>query len=503
MNGGRLTIWIDGREALPVRAIPYVTEWRYSPHVVAESLALATAAPFGKLRNLVAYHRPAGKPLPVIASNWTAVIAEVEGSEPELRGQRLGVDAMHDCAAIHPLRKVAAALKLPGGVFVWLDEFRRELESDRKREADGKHTPDDVPVTLAPMIDADTRLDAGTWAAMLEGFEDCPRRGPDADRVMIGYADFVKICRVDDPKNFGRFRVEDNGMYVDRPDVDAMLTPEEQAAVTRHSNGQDDKPALSLPCTLGQLRAFLPELGMTGYIDEEVVDALLDERERCERERYIAGWHDPQIDEKLYWELPSILPHHAAMLLCWFDPEDDKRDPTIESSNETGPQDFHKLLLLFEAMERAEQKPRTLPQWLAAARDKGLKHHSWIDAYALAQIEGSPADAGSKGDAVKVGAGGTAEISGIPGRLPRVAIGRLAVTVAWQIEHESNRAATADKVIERLQAWATDGEHPDILLRAVPRKRAVIWMTKRKGLEKDYDVGACGKTLDEWRKSRA
>lgn len=104
---------------------------------------------------------------------------------------------------------------------------------------------------------------------------------------------------------------------------------------------------------------------------------------------------------------------------------------------------------------------------------------------------------------VKVGAGDTAvENPDIPGNLPRVAIGQLAVTAAWEIELESKRAATADKVIERLQAWATDGTHPDILLRAEPRKRAVIWMPKKTGLEKDYDVDACGKTLDTWRKSR-
>lgn len=91
----------------------------------------------------------------------------------------------------------------------------------------------------------------------------------------------------------------------------------------------------------------------------------------------------------------------------------------------------------------------------------------------------------------------------IPGKMPRVSIGRLAVTAAWLIENETDRRATADKVIQQLQGWATDGKYPDILLRAEPRKRAVIWMTKKTGLEKEYDVGACGKTLDEWRKGRA
>lgn len=272
MNNGRLTIWIDGREALPVRAIPYATGWRYSPDMVVESLARATAAPFEKLRNLVACHRPAGKPVPVMTIEWNAVVVQVKGFEAGLHELRPDIEATDDHVGIAAWER-GAAMKLPAGVFVWLDEFLREREADRKR------MPDDRPVILAPMLDVDTR------AAVLEGFEDCPRRGPDADRAMIGYADFVAICQVDDPKNFGGFRVEANGLYVDLPNADATLTPEERATVTWHPTGRYDKPALPLPCTLGQLRAFLPDAGMAGYIDEETVDALLGERE------HLTGWH--------------------------------------------------------------------------------------------------------------------------------------------------------------------------------------------------------------------
>lgn len=166
MANGRLTIWIDGLEALPVRAIPYVAGWehRYSPDVVAESLARTTAAPFGKLRNLVAYHRPEGKPQPVMAGEWNAVVAEVKGYEAELHEQRPDMDSMADHVGYAAWRK-GAALKLPAGVFVWLDEFLREREADRKRLLG-----DDMPVTLMPMLDDDTR------AAVLEGFEDCRRQ---------------------------------------------------------------------------------------------------------------------------------------------------------------------------------------------------------------------------------------------------------------------------------------------------------------------------------------
>jgi hypothetical protein len=96
------------------------------------------------------------------------------------------------------------------------------------------------------------------------------------------------------------------------------------------------------------------------------------------------------------------------MLLCWFDPEDAHRDPTKESSNEIGPDDFKKLLLMFVSVDKAEQKARTLCQWLAIAREKGLKYHSWIDTYALARNEESSADSSSGHGVPKVGASDTA-----------------------------------------------------------------------------------------------
>lgn len=205
------------------------------------------------------------------------------------------------------------------------------------------------------------------------------------------------LCCIEDERNFCGYRVEQDGFYVVPLDADVLrlLSPEERAAAEIwHPTGQYDKPALPLPCTLGQLRAFAERAGLMECIDEESV-----------------------------------------------------ADVVAELALNIG---------------------------------------------------------GSHRDTAKVGARGKAiENPSIPGKLPRVAIGRLAVTAAWQIECESRRAATAKMVIEQLQSWATEGAFPDILLRSEPKKRAVIWMTTKTGKEKEYDVGACGKALDEWRKSRA
>lgn len=103
----------------------------------------------------------------------------------------------------------------------------------------------------------------------------------------------------------------------------------------------------------------------------------------------------------------------------------------------------------------------------------------------------------------KVAAGATAKgLPAIPGKLPPVAIGKLAITAAWRIEYESDRVATADKVIECLQKWADDGTYPDVLLKSDKKSHGVIWRLKKTGLEKGYDIGACGKTLETWMKSR-
>lgn len=446
MKNGRLTIWIDGREALPVRAIPYVTGWQYSPDVVAESLAGVTAAPFAKLQNLVAYHRPATRPQQIMRREWNAVVAEIKGFETELHEQRPGISAEDDHVGYAAWCKGATA-KLPVGVFVWLDEFVSEHQADRKRTL----APDDRPVILAPLLNSASR------DVVLEGFEDCPRRPPQADQAMIGYSEFVTICHVDNPKNFGNFRLEADGLYVVRPDADAILTPEERAAITWHPTGNHDKPALSLPCTLGQLRAFLPDAGMLGCIDEDEVDAVLaddgsaekcvmtykniskcldgywekpwhelpaeqrqawrealainfDEQDAGRRwdgytlkqrrgvaESYDAGhdparegerriaWFDVTLNAAVWWKRASVKPDEAAMLLCRLDPLKGE-DPALifVDGDESSPARYRVLLRVFNDVAETSPQARTLLDWLCVAQREGLRYHSWIDEYALA-----------------------------------------------------------------------------------------------------------------------
>lgn len=92
-------------------------------------------------------------------------------------------------------------------------------------------------------------------------------------------------------------------------------------------------------------------------------------------------------------------------------------------------------------------------------------------------------------------------VQNIPGELPKIAIRKLAVEAAWQIECEEKRRATAKEVMVRLQMWADSGNEPDVLRASDIENRAVIWLTSRCA-EKAYSLDACEKTLWAWNSTR-
>ncbi len=88
-----------------------------------------------------------------------------------------------------------------------------------------------------------------------------------------------------------------------------------------------------------------------------------------------------------------------------------------------------------------------------------------------------------------------------PGKLPPVAIGKMAVKAAWEIERATNKRATTKEVMAMLQAWADNGAHPADLLESDKTNNSVLWLTA-KGKKKAYDIFACEKTMETWKKSR-
>ena len=89
-----------------------------------------------------------------------------------------------------------------------------------------------------------------------------------------------------------------------------------------------------------------------------------------------------------------------------------------------------------------------------------------------------------------------------PGKQPNVAIGKLAVKAAWEIELKSGTRATAKEVIARLQEWADAQKHTETLRTADRQNKAVKWITSTQ-IEKSYSLPTCEKTLKTWNLSRA
>lgn len=224
---------------------------------------------------------------------------------------------------------------------------------------------------------------------------------------------------------------------------------------------------------------------------------------------FLASWYDSTINADVWFKRFSVTPEEAAMLLCGIDPlERDSRgnapDPerTYVDGDQTSPERYRRLRRVFLDVSQHDSKPLTLLEWRDVAKHEGIKYHQWINEHDQAQDQ-RPANRGVSGSELANAGKSEAEEthSTIPGKMPRIAIGKLAVTAAWKIERETGHRATAMMVIKQLQDWAVGKKYSDTLMRAAPEKRAVIWVTRNTSKEKEYDELACGKTLETWRNS--
>ena len=98
------------------------------------------------------------------------------------------------------------------------------------------------------------------------------------------------------------------------------------------------------------------------------------------------GWYNATLDASFWLSRKGLTALEAATLLCQQNPHDDKCDPLLISTDETTPNDFKRLLRVFEDDAKQEAQPRKLTYWLSIAKTEGLKYHSWIDDY-LAAID--------------------------------------------------------------------------------------------------------------------
>lgn len=220
MGKGRLTTWIDRREALPVRAIPFITGWTMSPDKVAAVLAHNDST-FQTGRGvplpLTAHHLEDGKPRPMLPKTWDNVcgmlttlssnlvteawdnakkIAEPHQIEetdpcPDLELEEVlalapaelerVLELLEACGDNEPnanIRRIAHQLSrdkwlheavkcLPAGVFVWRDEFEAAFKrASNNTLIAGEERPGDRELDFSPWLPEEMRQ------VVMDGFVD-------------------------------------------------------------------------------------------------------------------------------------------------------------------------------------------------------------------------------------------------------------------------------------------------------------------------------------------
>lgn len=163
--------------------------------------------------------------------------------------------------------------------------------------------------------------------------------------------------------------------------------------------------------------------------DDDCDGKLWNARDKAERKRAVENYdykNDPAVEEEIFvghhegsmnasawFDMPDVLPRHAAMVLCRLNPLEKNIDPESASvdGDVSSPERYGLLLEMFDAVARAKPKHRTLMEWRAIAREKSLSYHEWIDRYVkAAQVSDRKVGAdGAVSDAQKVSPDGMAE----------------------------------------------------------------------------------------------
>lgn len=275
LQSDTLLLLIDGREALPVRAIPLVVDWdHFPPDQLADILMHRLPARHNKLGELLAYHLVAGKPQRIEPWEWASVVADLDAFEVKVRRVIPPDGQGGDDEAFQAWRELAIT-KLPAAAFVWLDDFERELAVgwDRRTrgvldESGSSPKPNYSPVSM-------TRF----WNVVLEGFFDrslMPGASVGDDWLSpIPYEDLphriAKLRYPDDLLRYGACRLELE------TEIDLAVVRGELTVRNALTGGRVAHAYPGAVVLIDDLRPFLGALGMS-VPDEGLVQSPAPER---------------------------------------------------------------------------------------------------------------------------------------------------------------------------------------------------------------------------------
>ncbi|MDV2116474.1 hypothetical protein [Alcaligenes faecalis] len=168
MGNERLIIEIGGRNAIPVRAIPYITGWRLSPDKVARQLSGDAETAINVLGGMTAYRLVANVPMQVLSKEWDAILASLYMLQHQLKMQYPEDENDHVSPDFgYAAWREQSPFKLPANVFVWKDEFESAFYDaySPKNLIILDERPGDRELTYAPLLP-----EGVTIGALLEAF---------------------------------------------------------------------------------------------------------------------------------------------------------------------------------------------------------------------------------------------------------------------------------------------------------------------------------------------
>ena len=161
----KIIVWIEGREAIPIRAIPLATNWEsLSPDVLAGVLAKSDEHAVS-FRGLLAHRCDEGRVVPIRPAWWENFPCRALDALHEQLRAREAAGTMTREEGYQHWRQASLPL-LPPGAFVWRDEFEpryhaRYGSGGRSWVAqpyDGDEADDEPPRLLVPDAERDARL---------------------------------------------------------------------------------------------------------------------------------------------------------------------------------------------------------------------------------------------------------------------------------------------------------------------------------------------------------
>lgn len=141
-----VVVSIEGRDAIPVRAIPFVTGWKLSPDILATCLAQSSDSP-SHPQNMVGHHiLRGGRIAEMLPKEWDGIVSELQSLSDALHAQEVVEQASY------PEWRKQSISVLPSHCFVWLDTLEAACRLAWCRLTIVNERPGDKDLNLTPYI---------------------------------------------------------------------------------------------------------------------------------------------------------------------------------------------------------------------------------------------------------------------------------------------------------------------------------------------------------------